>query len=134
MTDIAGLHPTLVFRVQKVLNAMTALGFPMRIVQGRRTTVEQAVLYTQGRTTPGAIVTKADGILVRSNHQASPVDGLGHAVDCGFAGLDPFGETQPWAAYGACCEAVGLVWGGGTKHGWHGQDRPHVQLPDYVSS
>ena len=123
-----GLHPELLSRILRVLDAMQALGFPMRVVQGVRTNAQQQALFAQGRTTPGAIVTQADGLLHRSNHQPSLQDGLGHAVDCAFATGEPFGESQPWGAYGACCEAVGLVWGGGTKHGWHGQDRPHAQL------
>lgn len=123
-----GLHPQLIVLITKVLAAMEARGHPMKIVQGLRTTKQQQALYAQGRTTPGAVVTKADGLIVRSNHQAGP-DGLGRAVDCAFQGGDPFGEKQPWALYGATCEAVGLVWGGGHVHGWYGQDRPHAQLP-----
>ena len=123
-----GLHPELLSRILRVLDAMQALGFPMRVVQGVRTNAQQQALFAQGRTAPGKVVTDADGILHRSNHQPGLQDGLGHAVDCAFATGDPFGESQPWAAYGACCEAVGLMWGGGHTHGWHGQDRPHAQL------
>ncbi len=126
--SLDGLHPDLLARIGHVLEAMRVLGFPMRVVQGFRTVEAQQALYAQGRTAPGDIVTKADGVFVKSNHQAGS-DGLGRAVDCAFTTGEPFGETQPWAAYGACCEAVGLVWGGGTKHGWHAQDRPHAQLP-----
>lgn len=104
---------------------MLALGFPMKITAGVRTTAQQQALYAKGRTTPGRIVTNADGVIHKSNHQPH-ADGYGHAVDCAFQGPDPFGETQPWAAYGACAKAVGLEWGGDftTLH-----DRPHVQLP-----
>lgn len=122
----AGLHPELLTRIDKVLAAMAERGHPMRIVQGLRTTEEQAKLYAEGRSLPGAIVTHADGVKVRSNHQAG-ADGFGHAVDCAFQGSEPFSEHHPWALYGATCEAAGLVWGGGHTHGWHGQDRPHAQ-------
>ncbi|WP_316803917.1 M15 family metallopeptidase [Pedobacter nototheniae] len=37
------------------------LGIQLRIVQALRTIAEQNALYNQGRTTPGAIVTKAKG-------------------------------------------------------------------------
>ena len=119
------LHPDLLARLDRVLAAMSALGFPMKIVQGVRTVAEQQALYAQGRTTPGRIVTNCDGVTNRSNHQAK-ANGFGYAADCAFEGADPFGETKPWRAYGACAVAVGLVWGGD----WKGSlvDRPHVEL------
>lgn len=120
-----GLHPSLVEKVQKVLAAMAALGFPMKVVQGLRTAEQQAALYAQGRTAPGKIVTNADGVTHKSNHQARQ-DGLGHAVDCAFVGPDPFADSLPWGAYGACCKAVGLAWGGDWKSI---TDRPHAELP-----
>lgn len=122
---MAQLHPDLLAKLGRVLAAMSALGFPMKVTSGVRTVAQQQALYARGRTTPGRIVTNADGIQKRSNHQPHP-DGYGHAADCAFAGPDPFGEAQPWAAYGACARAVGLVWGGD----WTTfRDRPHVELP-----
>lgn len=118
------LHPTLVVKITKVLNAMSALGYPMKIVQGVRTADEQAKLYAQGRTAPGARVTNCDGVKVKSNHQPA-ADGYGHAVDCAFAGPDPFGEEQPWKVYGYLVEFVGLKWGG---HFTTLVDRPHAEL------
>ena len=126
----AGVHPELLACIDKVLAALKERGHPMKIVQGLRTTGEQMKLWAEGRSLPGAIVTHADGFKVRSNHQASLVDGLGRAVDCAFQGGEPFSERHPWALYGATCEAAGLIWGGGHTHGWHGQDRPHAQLPN----
>lgn len=119
-----GVHPDLVTKIGSVLAAMSALGHPMRVCQGLRTTAQQQALYAQGRTAPGSIVTKADGVHTRSNHQTHQ-DGLGHAVDCCFTTGLPFGETQPWRAYGENCKAVGLKWGGD----WPTPDRPHTELP-----
>lgn len=128
MTKLDGVHPTLVTRIGTVLAAMQILGFPMRVVQGVRTQTQQQALFAQGRTAPGKIVTKADGVIHKSNHQPK-ADGFGYAVDCAFVGPDPWGETQPWKAYGACCEAVGLKWGGGTAFLKAGiNDRPHAEL------
>ena len=45
------------------------------IVSGSRTTQEQQILFAQGRTMPGEIVTTLDGIERRSKHQS------GMAVD-----------------------------------------------------
>ncbi len=95
---------------------MAALGYPMRPLEGVRTRARQIELYAQGRTTPGKIVTFNDGINTPSNHQPK-LDGLGHAIDSVFVGLDPYLEHDrlsglKWACFGACCEAIGLKWGG----------------------
>ena len=120
-----GVHPDILDRITRVLWAMGALGHPMRICQGLRTVEAQQALYALGRAVPGARVTNADGLIHRSNHQAGP-DGLGRAVDCCFLGPDPFGESRPWRAYGACVVAVGLVWGGDWKTI---PDAPHLEIP-----
>jgi len=118
-----GLHPQLIEKVSKVLAAMGALGFPMRICQGVRTAAEQQALYAQGRTAPGHIVTNCDGVKTKSNHQAQ-ADGYGHAVDCCFVGADPW--TGPFEVYGAAGQALGLRWGGTFSSL---PDRPHLELP-----
>jgi len=128
MNKLTGVHPELVKRIQKVVNAMLDLGFLMRITDGVRTTEEQQALYAQGRTKPGHKVTNCDGVLKKSNHQAKE-DGYGHAVDCCFVdetGKPSWDARYPWHTYGACCEAVGLVWGGN----WQSlHDLPHAELP-----
>ena len=91
---------------------------------------QQVALYAQGRTLPGLVVTKRDGVTVRSNHQPH-VDGYGHAVDCAFLvdGVPSWAPSCPWAVYGAMVRHEGLVWGGG----WTGFiDLPHAELPDDV--
>lgn len=124
-----GLHPVLVRRLLLVHQAMLALGFPMKLTDGLRTDEEQKALYAIGRRgKPGEkIVTKADGVRIRSNHQAKE-DGFGHAADCCFIvdGVPSWDEDLPWTAYGECAKAVGLRWG--IRIGtWI--DRPHVELP-----
>lgn len=126
-----GLNPNLLEKVDRVLAAMAALGFPMKIVQGLRTVEEQQALFAQGRTKPGKVVTNCDGVRKKSNHQAA-ADGLGRAVDCAFVDDkttpedETWSEKSPWTAYGAVAKAVGLVWGGD----WKGiNDRPHIELP-----
>ncbi len=133
-SKLDGLHPKLVEKLQRLIAAMTALGYPMQIVQGLRTAEYQQGLYAQGRTKPGKIVTNCDGIKLKSNHQAAS-DGFGHAADLAFVDdpRTPANETwneELWQrvgpAYGACAKAVGLVWGGDWKSI---VDRPHVELP-----
>ncbi len=123
-----GIHPTLKVKMTTIQSAMVVLGFPMFPVQGLRTTAQQQALYAQGRTVPGHLVTKADGVLHKSNHQAQ-ADGLGHAVDMAFVGPEPFGEAHPWKLYGAMVEALGLKWGDGAAFIRAGiEDRPHAEL------
>jgi peptidoglycan LD-endopeptidase CwlK len=121
-----GVHPDLVTKITKVHQAMGILGFPMIVTDGLRTDIEQAALYAKGRTTPGKIVTNADGVKNKSNHQAK-ADGFGHAVDSCFMvnGKPSWDEKLPWNTFGACAKAVGLVWGGD----WKFKDKPHVELP-----
>lgn len=121
--DLGGLHPRLTKPLQQLLEAMRALGFPMRVTEGVRSDERQRELYAQGRTAPGSIVTNADGVTHRSRHQTQ-ADGYGHAVDCCFDSETPY--EGPWAVYGAAGEALGLVWGGRFTRL---VDRPHLELP-----
>jgi hypothetical protein len=119
---LAGCHPDLIARLDRVLAGMQAAGFPMMVTDGKRTAVEQAALYAQGRTAPGHIVTYADGVMNLSNHQS------GRAADSCFVvdGAPSWAVSLPWHAYGALVVAVGLVWGGD----WHRLvDLPHAELP-----
>lgn len=124
---LAGVHPMLVEKVKRILYASAELGFPMLVTDGLRTDAEQAALYAKGRTAPGSIVTNADGVKKRSNHQAK-ADGFGHAVDCCFLvnGRPSWDQKLPWALYGEMAKSQGLVWGGD----WTSiVDRPHIELP-----
>ena len=127
MNKLDRIHPELIVRLTKLLAAMEALGFPMVVTDGFRTLERQQELYAQGRTKPGNIVTNADGIRVKSNHQAKE-DGFGHAVDCAFLvlGKPNWSDSLPWTLYGAIAVHLGLEWGGN----WQSiKDRPHIQLP-----
>ena len=122
---LQGVHPNLVEKLWRIWAALDALNHPIFVVQGVRTTEEQQALYAQGRTKPGRIVTNADGVIKKSNHQVK-ADGFGHAVDCAFITDDPFDAKNPWSLYGGMAELIGLYWGGR----WQSiKDLPHVELP-----
>ncbi len=100
--------------------------------EGYRSTVRQRLLYTQGRTTPGNIVTKIDGVKSISSHQTCL------AMDLWFRRNGKITwQDIPWTVlqyYGHCCRAQGLVWGGD----WDGDqkssdekfvDGPHCEWP-----
>jgi peptidoglycan L-alanyl-D-glutamate endopeptidase CwlK len=124
---LAGVQPALRAKVERILAAMLALGYPMFVVSGNRTLAEQQKLYAQGRTAPGKIVTNCDGVARKSNHQD------GRAVDCAFvddpltAKIETWDEKQPWEVYGTMAEALGLTWGGRWKSP---VDKPHIELRD----
>lgn len=125
---LAGIHPDLRQKVERILAAMLALGFPMFVVAGVRTTEQQQKLYAQGRSLPGKTVTNCDGVIKKSDHQPK-ADGFGHAVDCAFVNdpNTPLDETwsdkSPWKVYGEMAKALELEWGGD----WAGLlDRPHI--------
>lgn len=123
---LVGVHPQLVEKVEKILAALEALGFPMMVTDGVRSVEQQKALYAKGRTAPGPVVTYADGVEKRSNHQPR-IDRLGHAVDCVFLvdGKPSWSVELPWAAYGALGEALGLKWGGKFTM----VDCPHLEWP-----
>src|SRR5690348_5290934 len=126
MNKLDGVHPMLVAKVTRLLEAMNLLGHPMIVTDGVRAVEQQLALYAHGRTKPGKIVTYDDGVEKRSHHQVH-VDGYGHAVDCTFLddhGQPTWDDAKPWALYGACAKSLGLIWGGD----WKMADRPHIEL------
>lgn len=75
--NLIGVHPDLVRLMNEAIKNSPV---DFTIVEGVRTDQRQRELYAQGRTKPGDIVTYADGITKKSNHQVKP-DGFGYAVD-----------------------------------------------------
>jgi hypothetical protein len=126
VNKLAGVHPKLVDASDRIRAAMRELGWEMMVTDGVRTVADQAALFAKGRTAPGRIVTKADGVVHRSNHQLHD-DGYGHALDHTFVvdGKPTWAENMPWELYGCMVKALGLVWGGS----WTTPDRPHAELP-----
>jgi peptidoglycan L-alanyl-D-glutamate endopeptidase CwlK len=133
LARLAATHPDLHGRCVTILLTMDAFQHPMTVTAAVREDAEQQALYAKGRTAPGSIVTNADGILKRSNHQRK-ADGMGHAVDMAFLVDGPdrdseldtpsWDESHPWAVYGALAEALGLTWGGR----WPTlRDLPHIE-------
>lgn len=128
--NLEGVHPHL---VRSILAALEGCPVDFTIVAGVRTAEQQAALFAKGRTAPGAIVTKADGVVKLSKHQPAP-DGFGHAVD-----LYPYydGAVQVNAPIGMFeriarhIQGVGaalgysIVWGGDWKSF---RDAPHFEI------
>lgn len=119
---IEDLRPVMQPRVRAWLAACKDAGLDPLITCTLRSHAEQAILYTQGRTTPGAIVTWA--LPGQSAHQH------GLAVDFVplVAGKPQWSAKHPhWFVAGELAEKAGLEWAGR----WAGRKRefPHVQMP-----
>lgn len=116
---IQTLHPKLRPIAAKFINEVQKkLGYKLRIASGYRTIEEQNRLYAQGRTAPGAIVTKAKGGSSYHNY------GLAfdtYFTDNGKTNLNK-AMTQDVVAIG---KSLGLEWGGDFKTI---KDMPHFQL------
>lgn len=88
-----------------------------------RTVEEQESLYSQGRTTPGDIVTNARGVTYDSQHQWGIAfdfykNVAGHAYD----------DAEFFNRVGLFCLERGFGWGGT----WSDfPDRPHIYIPTW---
>jgi peptidoglycan L-alanyl-D-glutamate endopeptidase CwlK len=127
-----GVHPKLRSVIE---TAITHSPIDFTVTDGVRTLEQQKKLYEQGRSTAGKIVTNADGVMKKSNHQVK-ADGYGYAVD-----LYPYvdgklqvhhADTVRWLT-----EIAGHIKGVASSMGvtieWGGdwaslKDYPHVEL------
>ena len=116
-TRLYEIHPKLAFKVTQLENL---LGKSLEVVQGLRSWAQQAAIWAQGRTMPGAIVTRCPP--GHSWHQ------FGLAVDIcpdellGSPDWNP--EHPDWQQIETLAESIGLVSGGG----FSSHDHPHLQL------
>jgi len=121
--NLEGVDPKLV----QFLRQAIKVGPDFTVTDGLRTTEDQQKLYAQGRTEPGPILTYADGVIKKSNHQS------GRAVDLAPYPIDYEDRERFYYLAGylmalAQTMNIPLEWGG---H-WPGkkQDLPHFQLKE----
>ena len=122
--DLNELHPEIRPLIDGFLADVKAAGIDMIVTCTYRSFAEQNTLYEQGRTTPGAIVTNAQGGQSAHNY--------GLAVDvvpicngkCVWNIHDP-----AWQKIGQIGQAHGLRWYGapGAKF----PETPHFELPHW---
>jgi peptidoglycan LD-endopeptidase CwlK len=122
------LHPVVEERTNQLIQTMADKGITIVITDGFRSVEEQNVLYEQGRTREGSIVTNAKG--------GGSVHNFGLAVD--FALKTQSGEIiwnmeldgngnglADWMEVVEVAKELGFEWGGD----WIGfEDYPHLQL------
>lgn len=115
--NMVGLDPRLIKVVARGI-VLTTQDFGVA-AKAARSALEQHVLYEQGRSQPGRIVTQADGYKNKSNHQVHS-DNFGHAVDLTPFINGSFDVDNPEAQYPiavamskASAElGIPLTWGG----------------------
>jgi peptidoglycan L-alanyl-D-glutamate endopeptidase CwlK len=110
---------------EKVLELSKQRGAHLLVTCTRRTMEEQGILYAQGRSKPGKIVTRAKP--GRSAHN------FGLAMD-----VVPLVDGKPdwaltnkdWAIYGQACAEVGVDWAGKWPKF---KEYPHCQLRNWIA-
>ena len=109
--------------------------FDCTVIEGRRTDARQVQLFAQGRTEPGDIVTFADGVVKKSNHQTRAPEVLSRAIDIVPYFAEPphvrWDDLHRFNRFAGFVEATALMigvtirWGGDFKKF---KDWPHWEL------
>ena len=119
---IADLEPHTQDLCNQFLAACGRAGHLVTVTQTLRTMEEQARIYAQGRTMPGAIITYAP--------PGTSAHNFGMAFDICIAGAEPYPAGFDWEALGVIGEALGLGWGGRFSH----PDLDHFERLDWRSA
>jgi len=122
--DLDLLHPLMRPKVDAFIVAVKDAGIDMIVTCTKRTNTEQALLYSQGRTMPGAIVTNAKPGQSAHNY--------GMAIDVVpvvNGKCDWVCQDLVWQEIGHIGRSCGLEWYGapGSKF----PEYPHFQLPNW---
>lgn len=126
MNKIDTLDPEFKAKIEQLITAIEGITDRTWIVTaGRRTMAEQSVLYSQGRMTPGNIVTKAPA--------GSSAHNFGLAAD--LASLKPGTQDIDWSdSYTGWLQMANLATEMGLVAGMFFKsitDRPHVESADW---
>lgn len=111
---IKELHPEIRSAARQFITNAKKAGYDLRITSALRTWKEQAELYAQGRTKPGAIVTNANA--------GDSYHNYGLALDVVDRKL---GYNTNWSEIGKIGKKAGFEWGGDWKSF---SDKPHFQI------
>jgi len=122
--DLKDLHPEIVPQVTAFLADCEAAGIDLIVTCTSRTNEEQAILYAQGRTTPGVKVTNAK--------PGQSAHNFGLAIDVAIlvhGKLDWDRNSPLWQEVGNFGQARGLEWYGAPEAEF--SELPHFQLPNW---
>jgi peptidoglycan LD-endopeptidase CwlK len=121
---LTDLRPDVRPLVDKFLDSCAAAELDILVTCTLRTLAEQAALYAQGRTAPGAIVTNAE--------PGSSAHNYGLAIDVVpivNGKPDWSGTSAVWQQVGALGIAAGLDWAGSPGFPFH--EFAHLQLHNW---
>jgi peptidoglycan L-alanyl-D-glutamate endopeptidase CwlK len=118
---LANINPSLADKIRQMAAVLAGRGITVIATAGVRTWAEQDTLYAQGRTTPGKIVTNAQGGYSWHN--------FGCAVDCAPEVIDGQIDWNASHPQWKLMEEVGVSLGLVSGANWlRLQDAPHFQL------
>jgi len=117
--NLVTLQPGAQRAARRFMGKVLAAGFKVRILSGTRSYAEQDLLFEQGRSLPGNIVTQARG--GQSNHNFGVAWDIGLFKDDGSY----LSESPLYSEVSKVGLAPELEWGGNWKTF---VDRPHYQL------
>ena len=121
---LTDLRPECRRLVDPFLDDVAAAGIDLLVTCTLRTEAEQAALYAQGRTTPGAIVTNAKPGTSAHNY------GLALDVVPIVNGKPDWSGTGPvWDQVANLGQARGLEWAGAPGFPFH--EQAHFQVPNW---
>lgn len=119
---LSSLNPHVALLAQQFINLCSANGLNITVIEAFRSWDKQDILYAQGRTTVGSIVTNAEG--GESYHN------WGLAFDCAPVenGRINWNNINAFNIMGDLGQKVGLEWGGNwTSYAINLVDLPHFQ-------
>jgi peptidoglycan L-alanyl-D-glutamate endopeptidase CwlK len=127
--DLSKLYPAFREKVEAILDQFKpwcAIHFPghdAALAEGYRSTQRQQELYSQGRTTPGPIVTQKNGTTNPSNHQSCLAADIAFTTPNGLTWDVP---ESAWQYLQHLAHLEGLTSGSDWKSF---KDEPHVEFP-----
>lgn len=124
--DPLDLHPQTRDKMLALLAALAPTGIAFKVLDTARSPESQEVLYAQGRTMPGKIVTYAGpDDTYHTKRRAFDIALLAPGLILNWDWMGTPKALAIWQRIGEYAEAVGLVWGGA----WPGkkQDLPHFE-------
>ena len=124
--SLSDLRPECRRLVDPFLDDAAAAGIDVLVTCTLRTLAEQAALYAQGRTAPGAVVTDAKPGQSAHNY------GLAIDIVPIVNGKPDWSGTTPvWQELGNLGQARGLGWAGAPGYPFH--EEAHFEVPNWHS-
>lgn len=133
--DVKDLDPKLQVLCQQWIGECHAQEINVFLTETYRSEEDQDADYAKGRTSPGHIITNAQG--GESPHNCTLEDGTpsSQAFDFGIKGPDGILDWNPQDSAWQIAIAIGIKLGLTSGSTWHSiKDYPHMELPDWENS